>query len=189
MKQSLNKRLYIVQAWSDKHLESTYSPPYFHTSYERYWWPGKFHLCWNQHFYHMIWVMVDCFSNLMQMLQHAKLLRKKLNNQHLQWLCYLSTTSLSFWYCFWAFHNQEQDDVYLMECFWVLTCRCLWWLWWCMGGWKVSSFQHIHTTFKFFTVTKNSDLDSHYLVCFSYEPNPESELAKLRLAAEEGWLS
>lgn len=38
-------------------------------------------------------------------------------------------------------------------------------------------------------VTTNFDLESHYLVCFSYEPNPESELAKLRLAAEEGWLS
>nr|KAJ0220841.1 hypothetical protein LSAT_V11C200081720 [Lactuca sativa] len=62
------------------------------------------------------------------MLQHAELLRKKLNNQHLQWLCYLSTTSV-------------YGD--------------------CGGAW----------------VDEN------------YEPNPESELAKLRLAAEEGWLS
>ncbi|KAL4577370.1 hypothetical protein LXL04_013479 [Taraxacum kok-saghyz] len=61
-------------------------------------------------------------------LQHAKLLKKKLNNKHLQWLCYLSTTSV-------------YGD--------------------CGGEW----------------------------VDETYQPNPKSELAKLRLAAEEQWLS
>nr|XP_043631641.1 protein YeeZ [Erigeron canadensis] len=62
------------------------------------------------------------------MLQHAELLRRKLGNERLQWLCYLSTTGV-------------YGD--------------------CGGAW----------------VDEN------------YQPNPPSELAKLRLAAEEGWLT
>ncbi|KAK1410244.1 hypothetical protein QVD17_36779 [Tagetes erecta] len=62
------------------------------------------------------------------MLQHAELLRRELNSERLQWLCYLSTTSV-------------YGD--------------------CDGAW----------------VDEN------------YQPKPPTELAKLRLAAEEGWLS
>ncbi|GJV72748.1 putative NAD(P)-binding Rossmann-fold superfamily protein [Tanacetum coccineum] len=62
------------------------------------------------------------------MLQHADLLKMRINNECLQWLCYLSTTGV-------------YGD--------------------CGGAW----------------VDEN------------YQPNPPTELLKLRLAAEEGWLS
>ncbi|XP_071706542.1 uncharacterized protein [Rutidosis leptorrhynchoides] len=62
------------------------------------------------------------------MLPHVELLKKNLSNEHLQWLCYLSTTSV-------------YGD--------------------CGGAW----------------------------VDEKYQPNPSNELSKLRLAAEEGWLS
>ncbi|KAI3722539.1 hypothetical protein L2E82_33578 [Cichorium intybus] len=81
----------------------------------------------NQHT-HLLISIPPCKDIGDPMLQHAELLRKKLNNEHLQWLCYLSTTS-----------------VYVD----------------CGGEW----------------VDEN------------YKPIPSSELAKLRLASEEGWLS
>ncbi|KAI3799060.1 hypothetical protein L1987_34350 [Smallanthus sonchifolius] len=81
----------------------------------------------NQHT-HLLVSIPPCKDIGDPMLQHAQLLRRKLNSDCLQWLCYLSTTGV-------------YGD--------------------CGGAW----------------VDEN------------YQPNPSSELAKLRLAAEEGWLS
>ncbi|KAJ0704159.1 putative NAD(P)-binding domain superfamily [Helianthus annuus] len=81
----------------------------------------------NQHT-HLLVSIPPCKDIGDPMLQHAELLRSKLNSDYLQWLCYLSTTSV-------------YGD--------------------CGGAW----------------VDEN------------YQPKPQSELAKLRLAAEEGWLS
>lgn len=81
----------------------------------------------NQHT-HLLVSIPPCLHIGDPMLQHAELLRRKLNNDCLQWLCYLSTTGV-------------YGD--------------------CGGAW----------------------------VDETYPPNPPSELAKLRLAAEEGWLS
>ncbi|KAL8247037.1 hypothetical protein R6Q59_008253 [Mikania micrantha] len=81
----------------------------------------------NQHT-HLLVTVPPCKDIGDPMLQHSELLRKKLNNDCLQWLCYLSTTGVYGDYG---------------------------------GAW----------------------VDENCL------PKPSSELAKLRLAAEEGWLS
>ncbi|KAK9061827.1 hypothetical protein SSX86_019010 [Deinandra increscens subsp. villosa] len=80
----------------------------------------------NQHT-HLLVSIPPCKDIGDPMLQHAELLKMKLNSECLQWLCYLSTTSV-------------YGD--------------------CGGAW----------------VDENC------------QPKPPSELAKLRLAAEEGWL-
>ncbi|XP_024975952.1 uncharacterized protein LOC112513807 isoform X2 [Cynara cardunculus var. scolymus] len=86
----------------------------------------------NQHT-HLLVSIPPCLHIGDPMLQHAEVLRRKLNNDCLQWLCYLSTTGL-FYSCIYG-------D--------------------CGGAW----------------------------VDETYPPNPPNELAKLRLAAEGGWLS
>ncbi|KAI7744165.1 hypothetical protein M8C21_020783 [Ambrosia artemisiifolia] len=81
----------------------------------------------NQHT-HLLVSIPPCKDIGDPLLQHGELLKSKLNSDCLQWLCYLSTTSV-------------YGD--------------------CGGAW----------------------------VDETYQPKPSSELAKLRLAAEEGWLN